>query len=97
MLTRYELQINNKNTKVDGYSSQINKVYEFNGDYWHGNPKKYNSNDINITCKKSYGELFDNTLKRINDIKELGYIVEEMWEYDWKLHKKLMKTIITFK
>ncbi len=79
--------------KVDGYSKDLNKVYEFHGDYWHGNPKRFNRNDINKTCKKSYGELYDNTLIRINDIKELGYKVEEMWELDWNNYKKLMKSI----
>ena len=33
---------------VDGYCSSINTVYEFHGDYWHGNPKRFASEDINI-------------------------------------------------
>jgi hypothetical protein len=78
---------------IDGYSNKLNKIYEFHGDYWHGNPKKYKCDDINPTCKKKYGDLYNNTIKKINKIKNLGYIVEEMWEYEWDLRQKLLKDI----
>lgn len=32
---------------VDGYDPNSNTVYEFYGDYWHGNPNIYNKNDMN--------------------------------------------------
>ena len=89
----YKIKINDKNTKVDGYSKELNKVYEFNGDFWHGNPKIFNATDKNVFNKKTFGKLFRDTNKRINEIKKNGYMVEEMWENDWKLHKKLMKSI----
>lgn len=44
--------------KFDGYCKETNTVYEFYGDYWHGNPKKYNKNIINKTVGKTMGELF---------------------------------------
>ena len=43
---------NSKYTKVDGYSKKLNKIYEFHGDFWHGNPKKYDKGDINCFSKK---------------------------------------------
>jgi hypothetical protein len=92
----YTIDLKNKNERkksVDGYSVELNKVYEFHGDYWHGNPKKFNKKDINPHCNKTYGELYKKTKQRINKIKNLEYIVEEMWEYDWNLHKKLLKEI----
>ena len=90
-------EIGKRGINVDGYSKELNKVYEFNGDYWHGNPKKYNEHNINPTNKKTYGELYDNTKMRISKIKDLGYIVEEMWEYDWILRIKLLKEINNLK
>ena len=43
--------------KVDGYNPSTNTIYEFMGDYWHGNPVKYKANYYNKTCKKTAGEL----------------------------------------
>ena len=84
---------NSKYTKVDGYSKKLNKIYEFHGDFWHGNPKIYNKDDINCFSKKTYYELYKNTIKRTKYLKNKGYIVEELWEYDWKLRNKLLKDI----
>ncbi len=78
----HKIEVNGKNTKVDGCASEFNRVYEFHGDYWHGNPKKFNREDMNKTCKKTFGELYDNTIKRTKDIRALGYEVVEMWESD---------------
>ena len=33
---------NGKKCIVDGYDPITNTVYEFNGDFWHGNPQKFN-------------------------------------------------------
>lgn len=33
--------------KVDGFCEQTNTVYEYHGDYWHGNPDIY-INKMNI-------------------------------------------------
>lgn len=76
-----------KAKKVDGYDKKTNTVYEFLGDYYHGNPKIYNRNDINPTIKRFYGELYDDTLKKMNKVKSLGYNVKYIWENDWKQFK----------
>lgn len=64
------------------------KVIEFNGDVWHANPLKFKPMDhplINhfnssITSK----EIWDRDAQRLNDIRELGYEVLIIWEYDYK-------------
>lgn len=61
-----------------------NTVYEFYGDYWHGNPKLYKPEGMNEISKKTYGELYSTTQKRAKALKESGYNVVEMWESDWK-------------
>ena len=69
--------------KVDGYCKKNNTVYEFHGDYWHGNPNVYNSNDINPDTKTSFGELYNKTLQRDNNIRKLGYNLVTIWECDY--------------
>ena len=68
--------------RVDGYDSSTNTVYEFYGDYWHGNPKKFNSNDINKSVNKTFGELYNATIQREYFIKSCGYNVVSLWEFD---------------
>ncbi|CAH6419611.1 Hypothetical protein HVR_LOCUS680 [uncultured virus] len=66
--------------KVDGYFPQTNTVYEFHGDFWHGNPKRFSSNDINPVSGKTYGELYQRTLNRDQRIRDLGYNLIIKWE-----------------
>lgn len=68
---------------VDGYQADTNTIYEFQGDYWHGNPDVYDLTMINKTCNVPFGELYFNTLEKINLLKDKGYSVVEIWERDW--------------
>lgn len=70
-----------------GYSYDFcyeNKIIEFNGDYWHCNPKKYKSDYVHKTIKLSAKEIW----KRDNDKKILaekfGYNIHYVWESDYK-------------
>lgn len=64
-------------------------AYEFDGDFWHGNPAIYDSNDINPRNKKSFGELYTKTVEKHNLLKKAGYTVISIWESDFnKLTKK---------
>jgi hypothetical protein len=78
------LMINNKRIIVDGFNPTTNTVYEFWGDYWHGNPNKFRSTDMNPTTKKTFGELYQQTLVRRDLIQSAGYKVVDIWELDWK-------------
>lgn len=79
------ITIKGKRLKVDGLDKKTNTIYEFFGDFWHGNINnpKYLPGDINPKNKISYGKLYENTLKRIDSLRENGYNVIVMWEYDW--------------
>jgi len=79
--------------KVDGYCKENNTVYEFHGDFYHGNPIKYNSSDINPKTYKSYGELYDKTLKRNELIISKSYKLVTMWEYEFLKLRKQIKII----
>lgn len=80
-----EYRIPEKKTRVvDGYDPTTNTVYQYHGDYWHGNPKRFNPDDVNKTTKKTFRELYENTHKHDEELKNFGYNLVIMWEYDWK-------------
>jgi len=68
---------------VDGYIPETNTVYEFWGDFWHGNPQKHNRNDINPKTQTLFGELYDKTQQRRTALLNAGYNLVEIWESDW--------------
>ena len=78
-----EFNIPNTKYKADGYCKETNTIYEFHGDFWHGNPNKYLSTDINKKTGKTFGELYQNTQKKEQFIKDMGYNLVVMWENNW--------------
>tara|TARA_R100000951_G_scaffold106264_1_gene100729 strand:+ start:1 stop:876 length:876 start_codon:yes stop_codon:yes gene_type:complete len=68
---------------ADGYCKKTNTVYEFNGDYWHGNPAVYDADDINKTTKTTFGDLYKKTLEKEDTLKRMGFNVVSIWEKDW--------------
>ena len=68
---------------VDGYYLTTNTVYEFYGDYWHGNPNCFDANRINPSLDKRFGELYNNTMLREKVLKDLGYNLITIWESDF--------------
>lgn len=83
--------INNKKYKIDGFDPKTNTIYEYNGDFWHGNPKKFKSTDINPKTKTTYGELFEATMKKERNIKNAGYNFISIWESDFIIQKSINK------
>ena len=73
--------------RVDGFHPETKTIYEFYGDYWHGNPRLYSPYQHNIVVNRSFGTLYKLTLEREQTLSSLGYHVITMWEYDW-LHRK---------
>jgi len=87
-----EYKIKNTKWKADGYCKETNTIFEYHGNYFHGNPKIFNPEDINTLCKATYGDLYKKTLEREQKIKDLGYNLEVMWESDWnKINKSVTK------
>lgn len=60
------------------------KLIEFNGDYWHMNPSKYQANDVNKTSKKIAQDIWDNDLAKINEARSCGYQVLVIWESEYR-------------
>ena len=88
-----EYIISNSKYKADGYCKETNTIYEYHGDYWHGNPKIYNEYDINEVTGKTYGELYNNTIIKEKFIKEQGYNLVVIWENDFDNLVNIVKNI----
>ena len=76
----YWLFHNGKSYIVDGIDLSTKTIYEFYGDYWHGNPKYYKAEDYNTINKKTFGELYAKTIAREEELKKLGYNLITKWE-----------------
>lgn len=68
---------------VDGFDGGKNIVYEFNGDYFHGNPKVYPSDQINRFTGRSMLEELERTQRKKKKLKAHGYKVIDIWESAW--------------
>jgi len=88
-----EYKIPSTRYKADGYSEKLHTIFEFHGDFYHGNPKFYNRNDVNTVCKKTFGELYRKTCEKQQKIVDLGYNLVTIWEYQWKIFIKSVKKI----
>jgi len=75
---------NKKKYKVDGYCKENNTIYEFHGDIWHGNPKIYDKDCLNPFNNKRFGDLYEETLEKEKFIKDKGYNLITIWEYDYR-------------
>jgi hypothetical protein len=65
---------------VDGCIPNSNVVYEFNGDFWHGNPAVFDLEKMNEKSHRTFGELFEKTIMKIRALRKAGYKVITIWE-----------------
>ena len=85
-----EYQIPTTNFKADGYCKETNTIYEFHGDYGHGNPNIYHGSQFNKTTKRTFGELYQSTISKEQQIKDMGFNLITIWESEWiKLNKSI--------
>lgn len=61
--------------------SLYTKIIEFNGDYWHANPKFYSKDEI--VNGLVVEDVWKHDAQRIADIESLGYKVKVVWENDY--------------
>ncbi len=84
---QYPITINNTRYKVDGFDLVSNTIYEFLGDFWHGNPKKFDPLDIHPLIQKTYGKLYKTAMNKIRLFEQNGYKVNYIRESDYKAQK----------
>lgn len=68
--------------QVDGYDPKNNTIYQFHGNYWHGNSKRYEPTNTHPIIKKTFGQLHEETLRRDQNIRDSGYNLVVCWEHD---------------
>lgn len=75
-----EYQVPGARFVADGYNPDTNTLYEFFGNYWHGNPRMYEASVFNDLCKKTMGQLYQASLDKVSKLEQLGYTVVVVWE-----------------
>ena len=82
-------------TKIcDIFIPSLNLIIEYNGDYWHCNPKKYKPDYFNQKKQKTAKELWEYDKNKIDLIRGKGYNLEIVWESDLKEDNTLINKII---
>jgi hypothetical protein len=69
--------------RVDGFCETNNTVYEFHGRFFHGDPRIYNPQMVNVLTNRTYGDHLQKTRVRYQTIIEMGYKYVHVWEDDW--------------
>jgi G:T-mismatch repair DNA endonuclease (very short patch repair protein) len=72
----------------------LNLIIEYNEDYWHCNPKKYDKNYFNQKKSKYAWQLWEYDQSKLDLIKSKGYNIEVIWEFDFKSNKTIIEEII---
>ncbi len=71
----------NKIYFVDFYIKELNYAIEFNGDYWHGNPRIYSGEEYTYRGNQ-IKEIWKKDNSRLLDIKQKIANIDVIWEYD---------------
>lgn len=75
--------IDDKIYKFDAFIEESNTIYEFYGDFWHGNPKMYKDGDYNLKNNILFSELYRRTIEREKYLISRGYKIVSIWENDF--------------
>lgn len=76
----YESEKGILNKFVDFYLPEYNIAIEYFGDYWHGNPKKFESSRYIVQLKMTAGELWEKDRIRLDLIKQKVDSIIIIWE-----------------
>ena len=77
------ISIKSSNYLVDGFDPSTNTIYEFYGDYWHGNLNRYDKTYINKHTKCSMNELYMKTLNKEQNLINSGFNLITIWETEF--------------
>lgn len=76
--------------RVDEIDAESNLIIEFNGDFYHANPNKYDANDlVPIPDNPMYAyEIWDYDRQRMEFLESCGYSIFVVWESDWNNNRE---------
>lgn len=85
----------NRNVRINVENQQLNvdalingTIYEYYGDFWHGNLRRFHPDNVNVYSGMTMQEHYDHTLAREQLLRNAGYVVVTMWEFDWIKFRK---------
>lgn len=82
------------NFVCDIFIPSKNLIIEFNGDYWHCNPIKYDENYFHKIKNKTANEIWEYDKNRIDLLTKKGYNLEVIWEYDYNKNPDLINQLL---
>lgn len=90
-ISQYEIE----GLKYDIFIPELNLVIEINGDYWHANPKYFQSEDfLNMNSKlKTAQELWDRDRIKLDKAINKGYKTIVIWEDEINSQENLIEYI----
>lgn len=77
--------------EIDECCIEKKLVVEYNGDYYHCNPKKYNGEFYNKSIKMFCHDKWEKDRDRIWFLRRNGYKVFIVWEDEWYNNRALVK------
>jgi hypothetical protein len=84
-IIRYD-KSSKKHYRYDYIDFTSKKCIEFNGDFWHSNPKIYNPQHIHKITKIKAIDQWNNDLIKENWLVNRGYKVLVIWESEYRKH-----------
>lgn len=80
--------------EIDVYLPELKIGFEFNGDYWHMNPRIYSGDYYNKTLKRTAREIWEQDDKKQALAKQHNILLYVIWEYDWVYNNEKTKNDI---
>jgi very-short-patch-repair endonuclease len=81
--------------KIDILFKELNLVVEFNGTYWHCDPRFYEKNYFNQKKKLNAEQIWSYDNDRKIFLEGLGYKVIVVWEHDYKTNSEQTLNILS--
>jgi hypothetical protein len=78
----------------DIYIPKYNLLIEYNGDYWHCNPEKYDENYYHKKKDKLAKEIWEYDKNKLYLAEKNDYTYEVIWELDYKKDPTIINKII---
>lgn len=76
------------NYRVDIMCEEAGLIIEYNGGYWHCDPRFYKKDYFHKKKGLSAKDIWERDKKRINFLEEQGYTVRVIWEHDYLQNKE---------
>ena len=68
----------------------LHMLIEFNGDYWHCNPKKYSSDYFNTKRQLTASEIWEKDAEKEKLALKEGFNFLTIWESDYRKNRKII-------